>query len=281
MEYKLDPARLSSIHLPDCPVIVFDGESREAKKVIISSKFDDDMNETDMATIRSTVKYKEQDITNNVTLDLEHLKSMLIDCVKSEEPMNIFENNDFAIVRSNIVQSFMSALQFQSKESLVMEDNSSKRFFNGLGVIYEGDKLVAVFESMRVYAKDSNHSIEMDHILFNANKEQLNSLAVSVEYYDLGDNMMLSFEGRCSDYKGQIIEEIKIKSYTTIDDTKSIVPLIKEAYKVPFFNGSNADVIGEQEYTKYRDSRLSVIAEARQEERKKAITSKFSDIDLF
>ena len=133
-------------------------------------------------------------------------------------------------------------------------------------------------ESFHIVTNDKTHYVTLEGFLSQDPNYSYGEDTL-FEYYDLEENFKYVFQLDVSVLDGN---GMKLISKEVIDKEEEILSAIKKSVLVPFYAKPNeGDLVGDKEYKEYRNARFEIISETKVAERKKAITSKFANIDLF
>lgn len=277
--FNLDIKRLPSVHLQGDKLIIFPKPSSHGEEISITNIFKET---SDKVVILSSITHNEQKIISERSINAMRLKDIMMDCVQYDGyKEGIFSHPSFQETVKCITSSIIDKIQDEYPNMLILNKNAITSFQNGLGIIYEGEKMIGVIERFTVDTNKKDYDIEFEGVLFNNPHQDLIGVTIKCEYYDLLNDKQITFRATAKPYSTTSFNRFEVESYKEIDRSLPIINSIKEAIKVPYHDSDKQDFINEQAYTEYRDSRLSLLSGVRKKERRQAIVNKFSDMDLF
>lgn len=278
MEYTLDKNNVSNIHMPDSRIIVYGVDYPNGNKFNVSSELQTLEETPNNIRLRSTFSFSEKDYDYIEDFSEGTLLDILVECWENPNKMDIVDHPFIEGIIKRALHNFIDAAKKDNDICLFFDGKSTNKFDKGLGIVKQNDRITATFESFNLILENGKSSLFLD-LLFPINKE-LSDGDLVCEYYDLLSGEKIIFNALPEEGHMSSSETFKFIGIEKIDFSEPIIDKILNVLEVPLADSSYDDIIGEQKYNEYCESRKSLASEAIKTERKKAVTSKFSDIAL-
>lgn len=277
MEYTLERNNVSNIHIPDSHIIVYNAENPNGIAYKISSELKA-AEGTDSIQFLSTFSYLDKDYSFTTHFNESALLEILVECWESPNKMDITDHPYISHIVEESLDTFIREVKQDYSTHLFFKQKSTNLYNRGLGIIKQHGKISATFEAFTLILEDEKSSLFLDSLL-TINKE-LTESEWTCEYYNFFSDEKIIFtasseEGHMS--SSQTFELINVEEINYAD---TIVGKITDALETYIADASYNDIIGEQKYNAYVESRKALASEVIETERKKAVTNKFADIAL-